>query len=73
MSSDPHEIFVTEEDYWNWDKYIQQCDLINLSDVDKRHARDAYQYLRGVLGRATLKKYTSRATRCSSDISLTRL
>lgn len=56
MSSSPHEIFVTEEDYWNWDMYIQQCDLIDLSDADRRCAKDSYRYLRGVLGEGYLKR-----------------
>jgi hypothetical protein len=56
MGSNPHEIFVTDEDYWNWDKYIQQCDLIDLSDGDKRRAKESYQYLRGVLGEGYLKR-----------------
>lgn len=56
MSSNPHEIFVTDEDYWNWDKYIHQCDLIDLSDADRRRAKDAYRYLRAVLGEGYLKR-----------------
>lgn len=55
-SSDPHEIFITEEDYWSWDKYIQQCDLISLSDADRRRAKDSYRYLRGVLGEGYIKR-----------------
>ena len=56
MGSNPHELFVTEEDYWNWDKYIQQCDLIDLSDDDRQRAKDSYRYLRGVLGEGYLKR-----------------
>ena len=56
MSSNPHEIFVTEEDYWDWDKYIQQCDLIDLSDADRQRAKDSYSYLRGVLGEGYRKR-----------------
>lgn len=59
VSSNPHEIFVAEEDYWSWDKYIQQCDLIDLSDVDRQRAKDSYQYLRGLLGEGYLKAAAS--------------
>jgi hypothetical protein len=56
MSNNPHEIFVTKEDHWSWDKYIEQCDLINLSDTDKQRAKESYQYLRGVFGEGYLKR-----------------
>jgi len=56
MSSNPHEIFVTKEDHWSWDKYILQCDLIELSDVDRQRAKDSFQYLRGVLGEGYLRR-----------------
>ena len=55
-SSNPHEIFVNEEDYWNWDKYIEQCDLIDLSDADRQRAKDSYRYLRNALGGGYLKR-----------------
>lgn len=54
--SNPHEIFVTREDRWNWDKYIEQCDLIELGDADRRRAKESFQYLRGVLGEGYLKR-----------------
>lgn len=56
MSSKPHEIFTTQEDHWNWDKYIEQCDLIELSDADRRRCKESFQYLRGVLGEGYLKR-----------------
>jgi hypothetical protein len=56
MSSNPHEIFTTQEDYWSWDKYIQQCDLIELSDIDRQRAKDSFRYLRAVLGEGYLKR-----------------
>lgn len=54
--SNPHEIFTTIEDRWNWDKYIQQCDLIQLSDVDRQHAKASFAYLRLVLGEGFLRR-----------------
>jgi hypothetical protein len=57
--SNPHEIFVTIEDHWNWDKYIEQCDLIELSVTDRQRAKDSFKYLRGVLGEGYLKAATS--------------
>jgi hypothetical protein len=56
MSSNPHEVFVVPEDRWNWDKYIQQCDLIDLSDTDRQRAKDSLRYLRGVLGEGYLRR-----------------
>jgi hypothetical protein len=55
MSSEPYTVFVNEEDHWSWDKYIEKCDLIELSDDDRRRAKDSYQYLRGALGEGYLK------------------
>jgi len=54
--SDPRQIFVTVEDYWNWDKYIEQIDLIDLSATDRRRARDSITYLRRVLAEGFLKR-----------------
>src|SRR5207253_6078449 len=56
MSADPYKIFVTMEDRWSWDKYIEQCDLIDLSAADKKRAKNSYQYLRGILGEGYLKR-----------------
>lgn len=56
MSSNPHEIFVTMEDRWNWDKYIEQCDLLGLNDEERRRAKESFQYLRVVLGEGYLKR-----------------
>jgi hypothetical protein len=60
MNSNPHKIFVTTEDRWSWDKYIEQCDLIDLSEIDRRRAKDSFQYLRGILGEGYLKRAASR-------------
>lgn len=56
MSRNPHEIFTSEEDYWDWDKYIQQCDLIELSKVDSERAKDSFRYLKEVFGKGFLKR-----------------
>ncbi|MDQ3847366.1 MAG: hypothetical protein M3261_00240, partial [Thermoproteota archaeon] len=56
MSRNPHEIFTREEDYWDWDKYIQQCDLIELSKVDSERAKDSFRYLRDIFGKGFLKR-----------------
>lgn len=60
MSIDPREVFVVPEDRWSWDKYIQQCDLIDLSDTDRQRAKDSLRYLRGVLGEGYLKRAALR-------------
>src|SRR5712664_2038826 len=52
----PHQIFITHEDRWSWHKYIQQCDLIELSDVDKQRAKDSFAYLRSILGEGFLRR-----------------
>lgn len=56
MSRNPHEIFTNVEDYWNWDKYIEQCDLIELSETNCQRAKDSFRYLRGVFGEGFLKR-----------------
>src|SRR5438105_4234471 len=56
MSRSPHEIFTSEEDYWNWDKYIQQCDLIELSKANSGQAKDSFRYLRELFGNGFLKR-----------------
>ena len=52
----PHQIFATHEDRWSWNKYIQQVDLIELSDLDRRRTKDALVYLRGILGEGFLRR-----------------
>ena len=56
MKNNPHEIFGGEEDFYNWEKYIEQCDLIELSDENQRRCRESYQYLRRLLGEGFLKR-----------------
>ena len=47
---------MAHEDRWSWDKYIQQCDLIELSDNDRQRAKDSYSYLRSILGEGFLRR-----------------
>jgi hypothetical protein len=56
MSSKPHEIFVNEEDRWDWDKYIQRWDQSELSDADRERTNDALRYLRSTLGEGYLRR-----------------
>lgn len=56
MSSKPHEIFVNEEDRWNWDKYIQRWNQSELGDADQRRTNDALRYLRSTLGDGYLRR-----------------
>lgn len=48
--SNPHLIFTTHSDRWNWDKYLEQVDLLDFEDAEKQRLRDAYLYLRQFLG-----------------------
>lgn len=50
MNIKPHEIFVCEEDRWNWDKYIQCWNQSELDDADRQRTNDSLRYLRNVLG-----------------------
>ncbi len=52
----PHEVFSTHEDRWRWDKYIEQCDLIELSDVNRQRAKDSFAYLRTLFGEGFLRR-----------------
>ncbi len=56
VRNDPFMVFVTEEDHWDLDKYIQQCDLIELSDAERMRVQDAYRYLRHKLGVGFIKR-----------------
>ena len=56
MSSKPHEIFVTEEDRWSWDKYIQRWDQSELSDAERKRTNDSLRYLRDALGEGYLRR-----------------
>lgn len=52
----PHSVFQEHNDHFNWDKYIEQIDLIELSNPDKRRAKEALKFLRSILGDNFLKK-----------------
>jgi hypothetical protein len=56
MSSEPHEIFLTEEDRWNWDKYIQRWNLSELSDAKRLRTEGSLRHLRQSLGEGYLKR-----------------
>lgn len=45
------EIFQKQEDYRNWDKLSQHCDILEgLTEFEKERAKRAFQYLREELG-----------------------
>lgn len=52
----PHSIFRESTDYYNWDKYLEQLALIELSRPNKKRAKDALIYLRSIFGEKFLKK-----------------
>jgi hypothetical protein len=54
--SKPHEIFVTEEDRLNWDKYIQRWNESYLSDDERQRTNDSLHYLRSALGEGYLRR-----------------
>jgi hypothetical protein len=56
MASNSHEMFVTPEDYVDWDKYVEQCDRIELRDRDRQRCKDSIRYLRTVLGEGYLRR-----------------
>jgi len=56
MAGDAHQIFNAPDDHWNWDKYVEQCDLIELSDSDRLRCKDSIRYLRAVLGEGYLRR-----------------
>jgi hypothetical protein len=57
----PHSIFQKPEDKYNWDKYLEQLEFIELSDSQKKRAYQAIQFLRLLFGETFLKKcFSSR-------------
>ena len=56
IESNPYSIFQKPEDYYNWDKYLEQLNLIELSESEKKQATQAIQFLRKLLGETFLKK-----------------
>jgi len=55
-SDNPHELFRSEEDHWNWDLYVQQCDSIKLTDAQRRKSRDSLRCLQENLGTGFLRQ-----------------
>lgn len=56
MSVKPYEIFVTEEDRWNWDKYIQRWNLSELNEAERQLTEESLCYLRRTLGKGYLRR-----------------
>jgi hypothetical protein len=54
--SNPHELFQTDEDHWNWDLYVQQCDRIKLTDDQRQRSKDSFRYLQKTLGTGFLRR-----------------
>jgi len=52
----PHELFHTIEDHWNWDLYVQQCDRIKLTDDQRRKSKDSFRCLQEKLGTGFLRQ-----------------
>ena len=52
----PHELFRTVEDHWNWDLYIQQCDRIKLTDDQRQRSKTSIRYLEKTLGPGFLRR-----------------
>lgn len=52
----PHSVFRAKLDNTNWDKYIEQIDLIRLTKKQKADFLSAVQYLRSLFGENFLKK-----------------
>lgn len=52
----PHELFKTLEDHWNWDLYVQQCDRIKLTDDQRQRSKDSFRYLEKILGTGFLRR-----------------
>jgi hypothetical protein len=54
--NNPHQVFTAHKDRWSGNKYIEQLDLIELSDLDRQRAKEAIVYLRGLLGEGFLRR-----------------
>lgn len=52
----PHELFQTVEDHWNWDLYVQQCDRIKLTEDQRQRSKDSFRYLQEKLGSGFLRR-----------------
>jgi len=54
--SNPHLIFTTHSDHWDWEKYLEQTTLLDLNDAEKQRLRNSYLYLRRFLGDGFLRR-----------------
>src|ERR1041384_5194713 len=54
--SNPHLIFTMHSDRWDWEKYLEQTNLLDLNDAEKQRLRDSYLYLRRFLGDGFLRR-----------------
>ena len=52
----PHSVFQEPYDHYNWDKYLEQLDLIELSRSDKKRVKAALFFLRSLFGENFLKR-----------------
>jgi len=60
IESNPHFVFQKPEDRYNWDKYLEQLDLIELSDSERMRADQAIQFFRKLFGETFLKKCSKK-------------
>jgi hypothetical protein len=65
----PHSIFRSSSDYHSWDKYLEQLDLIELSSVDNKGAKDALISLRSFFGENFLKRCFQKGHPLRSDFA----
>lgn len=52
----PHQVFQNKTDNTNWDKYVEQIDLIKLTKKQKKELQESIQFLRKTFGENFLKK-----------------
>src|SRR5213592_1744292 len=50
-------IFQRPEDYYDWEKLIAHCDLLeDLGEEEKREAKQSFEFLRGEFGTSFLQR-----------------
>src|SRR5262249_32477312 len=59
VSSNPHSVFEGLEDKFNWEKYLEQLSLIELSPSERERALRAISFLRQLLGGSFLMRGSS--------------
>jgi hypothetical protein len=52
----PQSVFQEPGDKYDWDKYLEQLEFIELSESERKQASEAIQFLRGLFGETFLKK-----------------